>query len=124
MSSGDGSFAKIVSTAAPWVQPRCQIRAVAFLTARGACAKGPPRPDRNPGPTVAMCAGTLVPAAQLQLNVQSCSRDKYRAASAIIARIVNVLEIKRCEDSAVQRDGKVVVGLHNLLGAIGQPTVT
>ena len=119
-------FAEIVPTAAPWVSAAAaRYEQLPFLAARGDCAKGPPRPDRNAGPHHGLCVGRLGPAAQLELNVlQSCSRDKYRAASAIIARVVNILEIKRCEDSAVHRDGKVVVGLHNLLGAIGQPTVT
>ena len=50
--------------------------------------------------------------------------NRHGSARAIVARVVEILNIERRKETTVQRDRKVVIGLHNLLGAIGQATVS
>src|ERR1700691_3434109 len=55
--------------------------------------------------------------------MQARAEGDDRPACAIIAGIVDVLAIEGGEEAAMDRDRKVIIGLHNFLGAIGQPPV-
>src|ERR1700683_4745045 len=55
--------------------------------------------------------------------MESRAQDGDRAASPIIAGIVDVLNIQCAEKTVVKRHGKIVVTLHDLFGTVGQPAV-
>src|SRR5208282_97208 len=60
---------------------------------------------------------------RLQLHVQPHSRHDYRPAVAVVAWVVDVLNLQRAEESAVHRNREAVVALHDLLGSVSEAAV-